>query len=82
MVHSGEALFYYTQQFNELSGRGVILIHRLTKNSVTSVTYDEYTTITELAYSDIEFPNQMEVQKGIETYEHFWNIKTLEYVSQ
>jgi Protein of unknown function (DUF2652) len=79
VIHSGEALFYYIQQFYELSGKDVILIHRLTKNSVAS---DEYILMTESAYSDIDFPSQIGTQEGIENYEHFGDIKTLVYYPQ
>lgn len=73
VAHSGEALFYSIQQFNELSGKDVILTHRLTKNSVTK---DEYILMTEPAYSDIEFPVEMVVHEGVENYDHFGEIKT------
>jgi len=79
VVHSGEALFYNIQQFHELSGKDVILIHRLTKNSVA---HDEYILMTEPAYSDIEFPDQIEVQESHESYKHFGEIKTLVYIPQ
>ncbi len=73
-VHSGEALFYSIQQFSELSGKDVILVHRLTKNSVAK---DEYILMTEPAYSDLEFPVQITTEKGSEHYDHFGEIKTL-----
>jgi Protein of unknown function (DUF2652) len=79
VVHSGEALFYSIQQFCELSGKDVILTHRLTKNSVTN---DEYILMTEPAYSDIDFPVHMIAQEGCENYEHFGEIKTLVHVPQ
>ena len=79
VVHSGEALFYTIQQFCELSGKDVILTHRLTKNSVTN---DEYILMTEPAYSDIEFSDQIAVQEGCENYEHFGEIKTLVHYLQ
>lgn len=76
VAHSGEAYFYQIHQFNELSGKDVILIHRLLKNSVVN---DEYILMTDSAYSEIEFPDQIEVQEGTENYEHFGTIKTLTY---
>ena len=79
LVHSGEALFYHIKQFNELSGKDVILIHRLTKNSVAG---DEYILMTEPAYSDIDFAEHIETQEGSENYEHFGDIKTLVYFPQ
>jgi hypothetical protein len=72
-VHSDEALFYSIQQFYELSGKDVILVHRLTKNSVNN---DEYILMTESAYSDLEFPDQLTIEQGCEHYDHFGDIKT------
>ncbi|MCG8380017.1 MAG: DUF2652 domain-containing protein [Proteobacteria bacterium] len=77
LVHSGEALFYSIQQFSELSGKDVILIHRLTKNSVP---HDEYILLTEAAIADIEFPEQFDTEEGSEKYEHFDKIKTRVYL--
>lgn len=76
VAHSGEALFYQINQFNELSGKDVILIHRLLKNSVSA---DEYILMTDTAYSDIDFPEQLKVQEGSENYEHLGKVKTLTY---
>ena len=76
VAHSGEALFYQIDQFNELSGKDVILVHRLLKNSVA---VDEYILMTDAAYSDIEFPVQLKVQEGTEDYEHLGEVKTLIY---
>ena len=76
VVHCGEAFFYQINQFNELSGKDVILIHRLLKNSVSE---DEYILMTDTAYSDIEFPEQIKVQEGSENYEHLGKVKTLTY---
>jgi len=77
IVHSGEALFSYIKQFYELNGKDVILVHRLTKNTVE---HDEYILMTEPAYSDILFPRQIETQASHETYDHFGEVKTLVYV--
>lgn len=76
VVHSGKALFYQIQHFNELSGPDVILVHRLLKNSIKQ---KEYILMTETAYSDLTFPSTIEVKKGSEKYEHFGKIKTLVY---
>jgi len=76
VVHSGKALFYTIHEFNELSGGDVILVHRLLKNSATR---DEYILMTEPAYSDLEFPEQLQVEEGRESYEHLGEIKTLLY---
>jgi len=76
VVHSGAALFYQINQFNELSGGDVILVHRLLKNSIT---HDEYILMTESAYSDIEFPGEILLERGTEEYEHLGSYNTLVY---
>ena len=76
VVHCGEALFYQINQFNELSGKDVILIHRLLKNSVPE---EEYILMTDAAFSDIKFPVEIKVREGIENYEHVGQVKTLTY---
>ena len=76
VVHSGSALFYQINQFNELSGGDVILVHRLLKNSTT---HDEYILMTESAYSDIEFPMEIQVEHGTEEYEYLGSVNTLVY---
>ena len=76
VVHSGEALFYQIDQFDELSGTDVILVHRLLKNSAVT---DEYLLMTEPAYADIEFPYQLTVEEGRESYEHLGQVKTFVY---
>jgi len=79
VVHSGEALFSYIKQFYELNGKDVILVHRLTKNSVE---HDEYILMTEPAYSDILFPSKIETQDSHEIYEHFGEVKTLVFIPE
>ncbi|MGD2063964.1 MAG: DUF2652 domain-containing protein [Nitrospirota bacterium] len=74
IVHSGKAVFYRIEQFDELSGGDVILTHRLLKNSVP---LKEYILMTEPAYADIAFPLQLPVHEGSEHYEHLGQIKTL-----
>lgn len=76
VVHSGEALFYRIHHFNELSGMDVILVHRLLKNSAVT---NEYLLMTEPAYVDIEFPYQLPVKEGHESYEHLGRVKTFVY---
>lgn len=76
VVHSGEAFFYQINQFNELSGKDVILIHRLLKNSILE---KEYILMTDAAYSDIQFPVQINVREGVEKYDHLGKVKTLTY---
>lgn len=79
VVHCGEAYFYQINQFNELSGKDVILLHRLLKNSVSE---EEYILMTDAAYSDIKFPVEIKVREGMESYEHLGKIKTLTYCYQ
>ena len=74
IVHSGKAVFYRIEQFDELSGGDVILTHRLLKNSVP---LQEYILMTESAYADIAFPLQLPVREGSEQYEHLGSIRTL-----
>jgi hypothetical protein len=74
IAHSGKAVFYRIEQFDELSGGDVILAHRLLKNSVP---LREYILMTEPAYADIAFPLQLPVREGSEQYEHLGRIKTL-----
>jgi hypothetical protein len=76
VAHSGEALFYRIHHFNELSGTDVILVHRLLKNSADA---DEYLLMTEPAYVDIEFPCQLPVEEGHESYEHLGQVRTFVY---
>lgn len=76
VAHSGEALFHQIHQFNELSGKDVILVHRLLKNSEENV---EYLLLTEPAYADIEFPCKLAVTEGGESYEHLGQVKTFVY---
>ena len=76
IVHSGRALFYSIGRFQELSGVDVILAHRLLKNSLES---DQYVLLTEAAYQDVEFPKQIDVAEGQETYENIGSVKTYVY---
>lgn len=73
VVHSGQAHFYRIREFNELSGSDVILVHRLLKNSVP---HQEYILMTESAWSDIDFPHEIEIEEGCEHYEHLGDINT------
>lgn len=77
IVHSGQALFYSIGRFEELSGVDVILVHRLLKNSAPG---SQYILLTEAGYRDIEFPVQVEVTPGQETYDQIGPVKTLLYV--
>ncbi len=77
VVHSGKAIFYQIDRFNELSGVDVIIVHRLLKNSVKS---DQYILMTEPAYNDIELPQKIEVVEGEERYDALGKIKTYTYL--
>ena len=76
IAHSGVALFYQVHHFNELSGKDVILVHRLLKNSEKN---EEYLLLTENAYMDIEFPCKLKLMEGCESYEHLGQVKTFVY---
>jgi hypothetical protein len=76
IAHSGSALFYRVGRFDELSGVDVIIVHRLLKNSVPA---HEYILLTESAYRDIMFPEQIAVTEGVEQYEAIGRVKTYTY---
>lgn len=78
VVHSGCALFYDIGRFHELSGVDVILAHRLLKNSVEA---DEYILMTETAYHDIAFAEQVELVQGQESYDNFGTVVVYTYFS-
>jgi Protein of unknown function (DUF2652) len=73
VVHSGEALLYQIGKFEELSGVDVIIVHRLLKNSVPA---HEYILLTEEAYRDVQFPLEIPVTPGEESYDDIGTIKT------
>ena len=77
IVHSGEALFHRVFNFVELAGVDVIIIHRLLKNSVNA---SQYILLTEAAREDLEFPGQIQLSPGTESYEDIGQIKTLHYL--
>jgi len=76
IVHSGEAYFLKIGKFYELTGVDVILAHRLLKNSVAG---DQYILMTQQAYSDIEFPEEIEVTEGAQFYDEIGEVKTFSY---
>jgi Protein of unknown function (DUF2652) len=73
VVHSGEALLYQIGKFEELSGVDVIIVHRLLKNSVPA---HEYILMTEAAYRDVQFPVEIPVTPGEESYQDIGTIST------
>jgi len=76
VVHSGDAVFYRIGRFHELSGVDVVTVHRLLKNSLDK---DHYILMTDSAYNDIEFPEEVEVSEGEERYVDVGRIKTYTY---
>ena len=76
VVHSGQALLYQIGKFEELSGVDVIIVHRLLKNSVAA---SEYILMTEAAYQDVQFPVEIPVTPGEESYDDIGKIKTYIY---
>ena len=77
IVHSGEALFHHVVQFLELAGVDVIIAHRLLKNSVIA---DQYLLMTAAAWEDVQFPEQVQLVKGSESYSDLGRIDTLLYL--
>ncbi|WP_186646612.1 DUF2652 domain-containing protein [Fluviispira vulneris] len=73
IIHSGKILFYNINQYQELSGIDVIMLHRLSKNSVTG---KKYILITEQAFNKIGSLNDLEFIKGKEKYDEIGEIKT------
>ncbi len=78
-VHKGEALLYNIQEFEELSGIDVILIHRLLKNSINE---KEYILFTEEAYSYIEFPFKKELLEYKEQLRDIGEKRVLVYIPE
>ncbi|NEO86345.1 MAG: DUF2652 domain-containing protein [Spirulina sp. SIO3F2] len=76
VAHSGEALFYQLDRFEELSGPDVIIVHRLLKNSVAA---RQYILLTAAAAQDLQFPETVQFQRGIETYDDLGAIETWLY---
>jgi hypothetical protein len=77
VIHSGEALFHRVFNFLELAGVDVIIVHRLLKNSVEA---GQYLLLTEAARSDLEFPEQIQLNRGSESYEDLGQINTLVFI--
>jgi len=75
IAHSGKTVFFKVQDILEMSGKDVIIIHRLLKNSVEA---DEYFLMTESAFNDFNIDIN-EVQPGQETYDDIGTIKTYIY---
>jgi len=73
VVHAGEVLFYRIGRFNELAGVDVVIVHRLLKNSIDS---DHYILLTEEAYNEIEFPENVKTTRGEENYDDVGRIRT------
>lgn len=65
IVHSGRVLISQIGRFMELSGPDVILVHRLTKNSIRS---QEYLLVTEMAYRQMNFSDDKKFVRIDECY--------------
>ncbi len=76
VVHSGEALFYQLDRFQELAGPDVIIVHRLLKNSAIA---PQYILLTAAAAKDIRFPDSIAFQQGLEHYDDIGDIETWLY---
>jgi 2-polyprenyl-3-methyl-5-hydroxy-6-metoxy-1,4-benzoquinol methylase len=75
IAHSGKTVFFKVQDILEMSGKDVIIIHRLLKNSVEA---DEYFLLTEPAFKDLSIDIN-DVQLGEESYDDIGRIKTFIY---
>jgi hypothetical protein len=75
IAHSGKTVFFTVQNILEMSGKDVIIIHRLLKNSVEA---DEYFLLTETAFNDLNI-DISDVQPGEESYDDIGAIKTFIY---
>jgi arsenite methyltransferase len=75
VVHSGKTAFFQIDGYQELTGKDVIIAHRLLKNSVTA---DEYVLMTEPAYNELVLP-EGEVERGRETYDEIGTVETYIY---
>ncbi|MEQ9232755.1 DUF2652 domain-containing protein [Coleofasciculus sp. E2-BRE-01] len=76
VVHSGEALFYQLDRFEELSSLDVIIVHRLLKNSVMA---RQYILLTTAAAQDLKFPETIQFQRGVEQYDDLGSVETWVY---
>lgn len=77
IVHSGEALFHWVLNFQELAGVDVIIAHRLLKNSVGKA---QYILLTEAAWKDVEPGENRKWTEGSETYDDLGTIRTRVHV--
>jgi len=75
IIHSGKSAFFKLNEYQEVTGRDAIIVHRLLKNSVTA---DEYILLTEPAYHDMALPHG-KVEPSEETYDELGTIKTYIY---
>ncbi|MEM8642080.1 MAG: DUF2652 domain-containing protein [Cyanobacteria bacterium P01_G01_bin.54] len=73
VAHSGEALFYQLDRFEELAGPDVITVHRLLKNSLSA---RQYILLTDVAAQEIHFPDTVHLQPHLEEYADLGKIQT------
>ena len=76
VIHSGVALFYRLEQFTELSGFDVILVHRLLKNCAAG---DEYVLLSEAARNDLFPPEETMFEEAEEHYDDIGAVRTFVY---
>jgi hypothetical protein len=74
VVHSGTAVFYRIEQFDELSGGDVILAHRLLKNGVRPDSHYALLTRPAIDYMDVD-PARLGLTAHRERYEYFGEVE-------
>jgi hypothetical protein len=77
VVHAGTALFHKVGNFTELAGVDVIMVHRLMKNSVDA---DEYILATDLAFDELNLPEDIPWSQGSENYAELGTVSTRTFV--
>jgi hypothetical protein len=73
IAHSGQAVFHSIGNLRQVSGKDVILAHRLLKNSVPG---DEYLLLSDAAYEEFGRSMGLDFQEQQESYESFGTVKT------
>ena len=75
IIHSGKSAFFMLNEYQEVTGRDAIIVHRLLKNTVSA---DEYILLTKPAYQDLVLPHG-KVEQSEETYDELGTIQTYIY---
>lgn len=73
IAHSGRAVFHTLGRRQQVSGKDVILAHRLLKNSVPD---REYLLLSDAAYREFGKEMGLEFHEGHETYENLGTVRT------